>query len=52
MNEEGTKAAAATAIGFVTYSLMRTPEFKADHSFAFMLVTNNAQILFNGLFEG
>jgi serpin B len=56
VNEEGTEAAAATAIIVAELCCARIeppkPKFIADHPFAFLLVSNqNTQILFNGIFQ-
>ena len=37
VNEEGTEAAAATAVGMATESVARHPIFRADHPFLFMI---------------
>ncbi|KAF7634181.1 SERPIN domain-containing protein [Meloidogyne graminicola] len=53
LNEEGTEAAAATAIEITRKSLPPPrPRFNADHPFAFMLVNKGNEILFNGIFKG
>jgi len=50
VNEEGTEAAAATAVEMVTKSMpMREPVFRADHPFFFMIRDNETgTILFMG----
>ena len=53
VNEEGTEAAAATAVTVATASAVRveapTPEFRADHPFLFLIRdTRNDSILFLG----
>ncbi len=50
VNEEGTEAAAATAIGMETTSIKpQPPVFRADHPFIFMIRDNNSgSILFIG----
>jgi serpin B len=37
VNEEGTEAAAATAVVMATKSISMTPVFKADHPFLFLI---------------
>ena len=50
VNEEGTEAAAATAVGIQTTSMPApTPVFRADHPFLFMIRHNSTgAILFMG----
>lgn len=49
VNEEGTEAAAATAVVMLKSSAMKPPEFKADHPFLFLLRENKTgSILFIG----
>lgn len=51
VNEEGTEAAAATAVGIKLTSIgpSRTPVFRADHPFLFLIRDNNSgSILFIG----
>jgi len=49
MNEQGTEAAAATAIGMAPTSFTQTPLFKADHPFIFLIQHNSTgNILFMG----
>jgi serpin B len=49
VNEEGSEAAAATAVIMVTKSAMRTPEFRADRPFLFAIVdTKTNATLFLG----
>jgi len=50
VNEEGTEAAAATAVEMVTRGLPpREPEFRADHPFLFLIRDNaTGAILFMG----
>ncbi|XP_069103394.1 leukocyte elastase inhibitor-like [Argopecten irradians] len=52
VNEEGTEAAAATAVVMLTRAMPRPPlEFKADHPFMFVIRDNRADtILFVGRF--
>ena len=51
VNEEGSEAAAATAVITLTRSSMITPEFKADHPFIFLIRdTTTKTILFLGKF--
>jgi len=56
LNEEGTEAAAATAIFAVLASAdiqsLPIPEFVADHPFAFMLVNKGNEVIFCGVFIG
>jgi serine protease inhibitor len=57
LNEEGTEAAAATAIRMVRCASAAIrppkPKFIADHPFAFLLSNQiNHQALFNGTFYG
>jgi serine protease inhibitor len=54
MNEEGTEAAAATGIIMMNRAMPieENYEFTADHPFAFSLVTNKNEVLFNGIFQG
>ncbi|KAL7076524.1 hypothetical protein ACQ4LE_004826 [Meloidogyne hapla] len=52
LNEEGTEAAAATALGIMPLSLPPpNPEFFADHPFTFLLNKGN-EIIFCGIFQG
>jgi len=49
VNEEGTEAAAATAVEFATKSIRYNPEFRADHPFFFIIRDNESgSILFMG----
>jgi len=49
VNEEGTEAAAATAVGFGGGAPVMVPEFRADHPFVFLIRdTRNDSILFMG----
>ena len=49
VNEEGTEAAAATAVGMVQTSLRNYPVFRADHPFLFLIRDNQTgTILFMG----
>lgn len=49
VNEEGTEAAAATAVEMVTRSIRRYPVFRADHPFLFLIRENaTGSILFFG----
>lgn len=49
VNEEGTEAAAATAVVMTRESEMETPEFRADHPFLFFLRdARTGQVLFMG----
>lgn len=49
VNEEGTEAAAATAVVMQLKSISRTPSFRADHPFMFMIVERKLKsILFVG----
>ena len=49
VNEEGTEAAAATAVVMVTKSIMPAPVFKADHPFLFLIRdVRTGTILFMG----
>ena len=49
VNEEGTEAAAATAVVVTTKSLQLTPEFRADHPFVFLIRDKRSDsILFLG----
>ncbi len=49
VNEEGTEAAAATAVEMATKSIRRYPRFKADHPFIFIIRDNaTGSILFMG----
>ncbi len=49
VNEEGTEAAGATAVEFVTKALPYSKEFKADHPFLFLIRDNRqGTILFMG----
>ena len=52
MNEEGTEAAAATEVGIVLESAPMILDFVADQPFAFTLISNNQNLLFNGIFTG
>ncbi|KAF7634179.1 SERPIN domain-containing protein [Meloidogyne graminicola] len=57
VNEKGTEAAAATGIIVIRVSAIifipvTNPKFIADHPFAFMLINNENEILFNGIFQG
>ncbi len=47
VNEEGTEAAAATAVEMVTKSIpvFKTPEFRADHPFIFIIRDNRTHAL-------
>jgi serpin B len=47
VNEEGTEAAAATAVVMKTTAVMEPFEFRADHPFIFMIMKGD-QILFMG----
>lgn len=49
VNEEGTEAAAATAVVMSSRSLMQPPAFRADHPFLFLIRDNHSgSILFLG----
>jgi len=49
VNEEGTEAAAATAVIMLRKSVARTPVFKADHPFVFVILDRRTgSILFMG----
>ena len=49
VNEEGTEAAAATAVVMKREAVMDTPEFRADHPFMFFIRENaTGEILFMG----
>lgn len=49
VNEEGTEAAAATAVEMVTKSALRSPVFRADHPFLFLIRDNQSgAVLFMG----
>ena len=49
VNEEGTEAAAATAVGMRLTAVRIQPVFRADHPFVFMIRHNQSQsILFMG----
>jgi serpin B len=49
VNEEGTEAAAATAVVIATQSARITPTFRSDHPFMFVLRDNrNGSVLFLG----
>ena len=49
VNEEGTEAAAATAVEMATKSISMDPVFKADHPFIFMIRDNSTgSLLFMG----
>ena len=52
VNEEGTEAAAATAVGMVFCGIRATPEpkvFKADHPFLFFITDRDTRaVLFSG----
>jgi serpin B len=49
VNEEGTEAAAATAVEMATKMMQRTPVFRADHPFLFVVRDNvTGSILFMG----
>jgi serpin B len=49
VNEEGTEAAAATAVGVQMLAIRRTPVFRADHPFIFLIRdTRSGSILFLG----
>jgi len=49
VNEEGTEAAAATAVAMGTKNGDRTPTFRADHPFLFLIRDNaSGSILFMG----
>ncbi|KMQ50083.1 proteinase inhibitor I4, serpin [Chitinispirillum alkaliphilum] len=49
VNEEGTEAAAATAVEFRTVSIRNYPQFRADHPFLFLIRDNQTgSILFMG----
>ncbi len=49
VNEEGTEAAAATAVEMATKSMPFEPEFRADHPFLFLIRDNrNGTLLFIG----
>jgi serpin B len=49
VNEEGTEAAAATAVEMVTKSARRYPRFRADHPFIYLIRDNKTgSILFVG----
>jgi len=49
VNEEGTEAAAATAVEMVTKSAMSNPVFRADHPFLYLIRDNQSDaILFMG----
>lgn len=49
VNEEGTEAAAATAVEMVTRSIRRYPVFRADHPFVFLIrERTSGSILFMG----
>ncbi len=45
VNEEGTEAAAATAVEMVTKAAMPTPPFRADHPFLFLIRDNETGAL-------
>lgn len=51
VNEEGTEAAAATAIQMRLLSASIEPEFIADHPFFYSIVTKSGDVLFNGVFR-
>jgi len=49
VNEEGTEAAAATAVEMITKAAMPTPPFRADHPFLFLIRDNQTgAVLFLG----
>lgn len=49
VNEEGTEAAAATAVTMVTTAIRKLPLFRADHPFIFIIRDNQTgSILFMG----
>lgn len=49
MNEEGTRAAASTALSIIHVSLQRNTVFRADHPFLFFIIKKaNGLILFMG----
>lgn len=49
VNEEGTEAAAATAVEMITKAMRQDPEFRADHPFVFVIRDNHSgAILFMG----
>ncbi|MDY0188255.1 MAG: serpin family protein [Syntrophus sp. (in: bacteria)] len=49
VNEEGTEAAAATAVAMVTKAIRESPVFRADHPFLFLIRDNRTgSILFLG----
>jgi len=49
VNEEGTEAAAATAVGMMGGMPAKPPEFRADHPFLFLIQDNRTgSILFLG----
>jgi len=49
VNEEGTEAAAATAVEMATKSFRQNPRFRADHPFIYLIRDNqSASILFMG----
>ena len=52
VNEEGSEAAAATAVSIVCYSLRMGMEFRADHPFLFIIRCNSTKsVLFMGKME-
>uniref|UniRef100_A0A914HSJ9 Serpin domain-containing protein n=1 Tax=Globodera rostochiensis TaxID=31243 RepID=A0A914HSJ9_GLORO len=57
IDEDGTEAAAATALGFATMSRPDKvppppPTFRADHPFAFFLIYSQKHVMFSGVFMG